>query len=209
MRLKHKPWAHDFIKEHTDIFLSSEEDLANYLKGAKSIKMELGCGKGKFIHTLAKQNPDVTYVAVDLYESVIVVGAQKLIEDPLPNLKFYAINVANLSEYTCIKNQVDTIYLNFSDPWPKTRHAKRRLTHKNFLDIYRNLLNPEGHIEFKTDNQGLFEFSLESFCASDYYIQDISLDLHNTDRFNIKTEFEEKFSQQGFRINYLKAIVRR
>ncbi len=209
MRLKFKPWAHDFIMENKEAFIYDEKGLYEYLDGAKSIKMELGCGKGRFIHTLAKQNPDTKYVACDLYESVIVVGAQKWVEEPLDNLKFYAIDVAKLSEFEAIKSKVDTVYLNFSDPWPKKRHAKRRLTHKNFLDIYEKLLKEDGHIEFKTDNQALFEFSLESFSKADYIIEDISLDLHNTDRENIKTEFEEKFSNQGFRINYLKAYKRR
>ncbi len=209
MRLKFKPWAHDFIIENKKAFIYDEDGLNEYLADAKEIKMELGCGKGQFIHTLAKQNPNIKYVACDLYESVIVVGAQKWVDEPLDNLKFYAIDVAKLSEFEKIKGRVDTIYLNFSDPWPKKRHAKRRLTHKNFLDIYERLLKEDGHIEFKTDNQSLFEFSLESFSKANYIIEDISLDLHNTERENIKTEFEEKFSNKGFRINYLKAYKRR
>lgn len=209
MRLKFKPWANDYIKEHPEMFINSIEELENYLKDSKQIKLELGCGKGRFIHSHAKANPDVTYVAVDLYESVIVVGAQKLESEPLDNLKFFAVDVKLLAESSAIKGLVDTIYLNFSDPWPKKRHTKRRLTYKYFLDIYRELLKEDGHIEFKTDNQGLFEYSLESLVKADYIIEDISLDLHNTDRENIKTEFEEKFSNQGFRINYVKAYPRR
>ncbi len=209
MRLKFKPWANDYIKNHPEMFIGSIKELEEYLSESKTIKLELGCGKGRFIHSHAKNNPETTYVAVDLYESVIVVGAQKLEKDPLDNLKFFAVDVAKLAESDIIKGRVDTIYLNFSDPWPKKRHEKRRLTYKYFLDIYRELLTDDGHIEFKTDNQGLFEYSLESFPKSNYIIEDISLDLHNTDRDNVQTEFEEKFSNKGFRINYLKAYPKK
>ncbi len=208
MRLKFKPWANKFIQENNQIFLQSEKDMNNYLQDQNKIAIELGCGKGNFICQLAKQNPYIKYIAIERYESVIVEGGKKLLEAPLDNLKFYAIDVNKLANYQVLLNKVDIIYLNFSDPWPKKKHEKRRLTSKGFLEIYAKLLKDNGHIEFKTDNQALFEYSLESFVKNDYMIQDISLDLHNTLRENIKTEYENKFSQKGFRINYLKAIKR-
>lgn len=205
MRLKFKPWAKDYIDGNPEIFIQNEEQLNEYIKDAKEIRIELGCGKGQFIYQLAKLNPEVTFIAVEKYESVIVMAGSKLEENPLPNLKFWAIDVLELEKYDNLLGKIDLIYLNFSDPWPKNRHTKRRLTSDTFLPIYDKLLTKEGHVEFKTDNQSLFEYSLESFPESGWKISNISLDLHNTERFNIKTEYEEKFSAKGFRINYLEA----
>ncbi len=205
MRLKHKPWANEYIEANPEIFIQNTEQLAAFIEGAKEVRFELGTGKGQFIYQQAKENPDVIFIGVERYKSVIVTAGQKLEEENLPNLKLWAIDVAELLEVEFLKNALDIIYLNFSDPWPKKRHVKRRLTSETFLPTYDYLLKADGHIEFKTDNQGLFEYSLESFPANNWKISNISLDLHNTDRANIKTEYEERFSARGFRINYLEA----
>lgn len=205
MRLKYKPWATDYIKSNKQLFIQGEEDLYEYIKDAKTVKVEIGCGKGQFIRTLAKQNPDVCYIAVERYETVIVTAAKELEDEPLANLKFYACDISKFNEYSNIFHAVDTIYLNFSDPWPKKRHTKRRLTYSSFLNIYDTMLKPGGHIEFKTDNQALFEYSLSSLSHNRWNLDNISLDLHNTERENIKTEYEIKFSNLGFRICYLEA----
>ncbi len=205
MRLKHKPWANEYIQDNPQIFIQNVEQLKEYMQTGKEIRFELGTGKGQFIYQHAKNNPDILFIGVERYKSVIVTAGQKLEEEPLPNLRLWAIDVAELMSIDFLKNSLDIIYLNFSDPWPKKRHIKRRLTSETFLPTYDYLLKENGHIQFKTDNQGLFEYSLESFPASNWKISNISLDLHNTDRENIKTEYEERFSAKGFRINYLEA----
>ncbi|WVE39968.1 tRNA (guanosine(46)-N7)-methyltransferase TrmB, partial [Priestia megaterium] len=135
-----------------------------------------------------------------MYESVILSALERLIEEELPNLKLLNVDANQLSEFFT-KNDVGRVYLNFSDPWPKKRHAKRRLTYKTFLNMYENLLVDGGEIHFKTDNQGLFEYSLTSFSEYGLLLKYISLDLHKSDfEGNVMTEYEEKFSQKGSRI---------
>ncbi len=205
MRLKHKPWANEYIKENPEIFIQDADDAIEFIKEAKEVRFELGTGKGRFIYETAKANPDVTFIGVERYKSVIVTAGQKLEEENLDNLKLWAIDVMEFEKLENLHKMLDVIYLNFSDPWPKKRHTKRRLTSETFLPIYDKLLKKDGHIEFKTDNQGLFEYSLESLPEHNWKISNISLDLHNTDRPNVRTEYEEKFSSKGFRINYLEA----
>ncbi len=205
MRLKYKPWANEYIGENKNIFIQDVEQLKEFTKDAKEVRFELGTGKGRFIYETAKANPEVNFIGVERYKSVIVTAGKKLEEAPLANLRLWAIDVNELNEMPEVLGLIDVIYLNFSDPWPKKRHTKRRLTSEVFLPIYDKLLKVDGHIEFKTDNQGLFEYSLESFPQNNWKISNISLDLHNTERPNIKTEYEEKFSSKGFRINYLEA----
>ena len=165
------------------------------------LHMEIGCGKGRFITTLAEQNPDIHYIASEMIANIIVLAAEKAKEKELNNIRFISGNVNELADYLP-KGCVDRIYLNFSDPWPKDRHAKRRLTHKNFLDLYEKILSEDGEIHFKTDNRPLFDFSLESFKENGWELRDITYDLHNSDfEGNIMTEYEEKFSGLGFTIN--------
>jgi tRNA (guanine-N7-)-methyltransferase len=149
---------------------------------------------------MAKANPHINYFGIEVYKSVIVIALDRLIEEDLPNLRLMNVNAVELQNYFA-KGDVDRVYLNFSDPWPKTRHEKRRLTYKTFLSIYENILVDNGEIHFKTDNQGLFEFSLRSFSEYGMLLKYVSLDLHNSAyEGNIMTEYEEKFSSKGFRI---------
>lgn len=135
-----------------------------------------------------------------MQESVLVSALDRLIEAELPNVKLLNVNAAHLKEYFA-KGDVERIYLNFSDPWPKKRHEKRRLTYKSFLDLYKDILVDEGEIHFKTDNQGLFEYSLVSFSEFGLLLKDVSLDLHNSNfEGNVMTEYEQKFSEKGNRI---------
>lgn len=205
MRLKFKPWAKDFIKDRKDLFIQDEADLIDFISQSKEVRIEVGCGKGRFIRTLAMQNPDITFVAVERYPAAIVMAAKEIEDAPLPNLKFFSCDIFKLVDNNQVINKFDLLYLNFSDPWPKARHEKRRLTAPAFMNLYADLLKTNGHIEFKTDNQGLFEYSLSSMSKSGWFFDNISLDLHQTDRENIKTEYEEKFSNLGFRICYLEA----
>lgn len=173
------------------------------------LHMEIGCGKGRFITTLAEQNPDVNYIASEMIANIIVLAAEKAKEKGLENIRFISGNVQDIA-CDLPEGSVDRIYLNFSDPWPKDRHAKRRLTHKRFLDLYEKILAEDGEIHFKTDNRALFDFSLESFAENGWDLSEVTNDLHNSGfEGNIMTEYEEKFSGLGFTINRLVARKKR
>lgn len=161
------------------------------------IHIEIGCGKGKFISELAAVNPDVNYIAIEKFDSVLLRALEKVEGMELPNLKLTIIDAASLCDYFDDK-EINRIYINFSDPWPKSAHRKRRLTYKTFLDSYDRVLVDDGEVFQKTDNRKLFEFSLESFNENNWLISNISLDLHkDPETFNITTEFEEKWSVLG------------
>ena len=163
------------------------------------LHIEIGCGKGQFMSTLAKLNPNINYIAIEKFDSVLLRCLEKIINDDIPNLKIAVMDAAILGTYFA-DDEVDRIYLNFSDPWPKSHHAKRRLTSPLFLDLYKHVLKDEGEIHFKTDNRGLFEYSLESFNNNGFKLSHISLDLHkDTEKYpdNITTEFEDKWSKLG------------
>ncbi|UKJ80433.1 tRNA (guanosine(46)-N7)-methyltransferase TrmB [Bacillus sp. PK9-021] len=204
MRLRNKPWAKDKIAENPQYVVPDPAEYKGNWKevfGSENpLHIEVGTGKGQFLVGMAKQNPHINYIGIEMYESVILSALERLIEEELPNLKLLNVDANQLSEFFA-KNDVDRVYLNFSDPWPKKRHAKRRLTYKTFLSMYENLLVDGGEIHFKTDNQGLFEYSLTSFSEYGLLLKYISLDLHKSDfEGNVMTEYEEKFSQKGSRI---------
>lgn len=164
------------------------------------LHIEIGCGKGSFIIEKAKQNPNINFIGIEKYESVLVRALQKL--DDIPsNLRFMCIDAKTLPQY--FNNNIDTIYLNFSDPWPKTRHVKRRLTSPIFLDIYNKISNKNINIKMKTDNKNLFAYSVQTFNNNNFYINDISLDLPLDYKQNIMTEYEQKFRKQNIPINYI------
>ena len=163
------------------------------------LHIEIGCGKGQFMSTLAKLNPDINYIAIEKFDSVLLRCLEKIINEDIPNLKIAVMDAALLGTYFA-DDEVDRIYLNFSDPWPKNHHAKRRLTSPLFLDLYKHVLKKDGEIHFKTDNRGLFEYSLETFNNNGFSLSHISLDLHkDTEKYpdNITTEFEDKWSKLG------------
>ncbi|EFV77108.1 MULTISPECIES: tRNA (guanosine(46)-N7)-methyltransferase TrmB [Cytobacillus] len=204
MRQRNKPWAKDKLAEYPQYVISEPEKYKGKWKEAfdkdQPLHIEIGTGKGRFITGMAKANPENNYIGIELADSVIVTALDRIIEDGLPNVKLLNVNANDLRDYF-EKGEVDRVYLNFSDPWPKKRHAKRRLTYKSFLEIYENILGDKGEIHFKTDNQGLFESSLMSFSEYGMLLTFVSLDLHNSDyEGNIMTEYEEKFSSRGSRI---------
>lgn len=163
------------------------------------IHIEIGMGKGQFIMALAKQNPQINYIGIERYTSVLLRALQKMESEPLDNLRFLCIDAAILPDIFSA-GEVAQIYLNFSDPWPKDRHAKRRLTSRTFLERYDQILAASGHIEFKTDNKGLFDFSLEEIPDTAWKIDAYTLDLHHDTSMNsgnIMTEYEQKFSSMG------------
>ena len=163
------------------------------------IHAEFGTGRGKFITTLAKENPDINYIAMEIKEEVLLKAVEKAAEQNLTNILFIWGDVNQIEEYFD-RGELERVYINFCDPWPKKRWAKRRLTHTNFLNMYREILNPEGEIHFKTDNEGLFEFSLNEIASNNWVLKNISLNLANSDFENVTTEYEDKFMSQGLKI---------
>ena len=172
----------------------------------KKTYVEIGCGKGKFIIENAERNPDINYIAIEKVPDVILLAAEKVKEKEIKNVKFMMCDAKGLTELFEEKS-IDLIFLNFSDPWPKAKHYKRRLTYKTFLDVYRYILKDDGVICFKTDNAGLFEFSLEQFREDGWRLENVTFDLHNSEyaKDNIMTEYEKNFSEKGFNIHRLEA----
>ena len=172
------------------------------------VHIEIGMGKGKFITELALKNPDTNYIGIEKFSSVLIRAVEKMNELELPNLLFIRMDAEEITEVFG-EGEVDKIYLNFSDPWPKDRHAKRRLTSRQFLSRYDVILNKSGDVNFKTDNRSLFDFSVEEIKESGWEITGITYDLHNSDmnEGNIMTEYEEKFSAKGNPIH--KVVARR
>lgn len=168
------------------------------------IHIEIGMGKGNFILNMALNNPDINFIGIEKYSSVAAVAIKKIMDYKLDNLKIIISDINNLEDL--LKNKVDVIYLNFSDPWPKKRHAKRRLTSYEHLKLYDGFFKDKCIIIQKTDNDDLFAFSIDSLKEYGYEIKEIIYDLHNTDMVNYMTEYEEKFSKQGITTKYLKAI---
>lgn len=168
------------------------------------ICLEIGMGKGQFILNMALENPETNYIGVEKFSSVASVAIKKINQYKPNNLKILVGDIANLVD--TLEGKIDTIYLNFSDPWPKDRHAKRRLTSINYLQVYDKLFKGDKHIIQKTDNDDLFQFSLEQYKEYGYEIKRISYDLHNEDIKNVCTEYEERFSNMGVKIKYVEVI---
>ncbi len=169
------------------------------------VRMEIGCGRGQFAMEIAKRHPDVNFIAVEKVLNVIVLACEKAKKEGLTNIKFICGSAEYLPKFIPEKS-IELLYLNFSCPYPKARYARHRLTHRFFLDIYRNLLKDGAEIHQKTDNMHFFEFSLAEFSQSGYKIKNVSLDLHNSDfEGNIVTEYEKRFSDLGQPIYRLEA----
>ena len=202
MRLRNIPGANEAI-ENSPLVIKEPEKKKGLWKtlfeNDNPIHIEVGMGKGKFLMTLAQQNPDVNYVGIERYTSVLLRALQKMEENPLPNLVFLCMDATDL-EKVFAEEEVSKIYLNFSDPWPKDRHARRRLPSKEFLARYDKILKKDGNLEFKTDNRGLFDFAMEELEEAGWKLEAFSYDLHKDDKMmqgNVMTEYEEKFSSMG------------
>lgn len=199
MRMRN-PKNMDEILNSCNYFLT--EDLFN---NNNDICLEIGMGKGNFLLGMCLNHPNINYIGVEKYSSVICSAIKKINEYELDNLKILNIDVMDIPEY--LHGKIKTIYLNFSDPWPKKRNTKRRLTSENFLKLYDNLFKGEKHIILKTDNDDFYEFSKESLLSYGYKIINETYDLHNSDITDSpKTEYEEKFSSQGVKIKYIEVI---
>ena len=208
MRLRNVPGSREAIADN-DMAINEPTELKGKWKeefgNDNPIRIEIVMGKGKFITTLAMENPDINYIGIEKYSSVLIRAIERCEEIEVPNLRFIRME----AEYICDvfeKGEVDRIYLNFSDPWPKDRHAKRRLTSKQFFERYDVILKKDGIVEFKTDNDLLFQFSLEQVPEAGWELIEQTWDLHNDERLmqgNVMTEYESKFSQMGNPIHKL------
>lgn len=208
MRMRNKPWAESYLTEHNDIVDLEgvhAHQVSEWFEQQQPIHIEVGSGMGKFITTLAQQNPHINYVAIERDKNVMIRVLDKVRELNLTNIKLLCNDAVILTDYFR-QGEVDRIYLNFSDPWPKKRHAKRRLTYRSFLALYQQILREDGELHFKTDNRGLFAYSLESMSQFGMYFTKINLNLHQEDDGdNIPTEYEHKFAEKGSRIYRMEA----
>ena len=225
MRLRNIPGADEAIQKHAMVIkqelfeaetgISLKGNWEKVFKNDQKIQIEIGMGKGKFLMEMAKQNPQINYVGIERYSSVLLRATEKFDTEEyrnLKNIRFLCMDAGELPQIFR-PGEVDKIYLNFSDPWPKARHARRRLTSEPFLNCYSQILKEEGMLEFKTDNTGLFEFSLEQIRESNAWsLQSYTYDLHGDpakNAGNCMTEYEEKFSVQGNPIHKMTAILRK
>ncbi|WP_424526468.1 tRNA (guanosine(46)-N7)-methyltransferase TrmB [Spiroplasma endosymbiont of Glossina fuscipes fuscipes] len=209
MRLRNKPWAQEYFESNPTVALQNPENyqgewVKTIFKNNYPLNLEIGTGKGDFIVALAKKYPEQNFLAIERYSSILVLALKKIVAENLPNLKIIAFDAAKLLDIFA-PQEVNKIYLNFSDPWPKARYEKRRLTSKKFLEFYQLILQSNGEIHFKTDNDQLFAYSLESFQANNWKVIDYTTDLYHSKYLenNIPTEYERRFVRLGKNINYL------
>lgn len=208
MRLRNIKGAREVIAASRYIIHEPEINKGSFKKlfgNDNPIHIEIGMGKGRFITALAQNNPHINYIGIEKYSSVLLRALEKREQAELDNLYFIRMDAENIEE-VFDKDEIDKIYLNFSDPWPKDRHAKRRLTSQTFFDRYNNILKADGRVEFKTDNKELFDFSLEEIPAAGWKLEAYTYDLINDKALNegnVMTEYEEKFTSEGKPINKL------
>lgn len=209
MRLRRKPWIDEAIKDYADIVrFGPLEELAGRWQEefgrTAPLYVELGTGKGRFISGLAERHRDINFIGIEAQQDVLFYAARKVRDKGLTNVRLLVFDINGITNIFA-PGEVDRFYINFCDPWPKARHAKRRLTYRSFLEKYRGLLKPDGELHFKTDNRPLFDFSLEEFRESGLRLRNVTYDLHAKgapgQSENIMTEYEEKFSAKGTKIN--------
>lgn len=205
MRLRNVPYAKEKL-DKSNYVINNYQELSGKFNSAfnndNPIYLEIGTGKGNFIIENAKMYPDINFIGIEKYDSVLVRAIEKLEDIELNNLKFIRVDAKEIDKFFI--KEVSKLYLNFSDPWPKERHEKRRLTSDTFLKRYDSIFKDNKTIEFKTDNRHLFEYSVKSFTDYNYKIENLSLDLHEDTTNNIETEYEHKFSSKGQVIYYIK-----
>ncbi|MGI6084812.1 MAG: tRNA (guanosine(46)-N7)-methyltransferase TrmB [Acetivibrionales bacterium] len=210
MRLRNVPNAYERLKECS--YYVPEPEIKRgkwneYFKNNNPIHVEIGSGKGQFITELASKNPHINYIALEKFPAVLIKLVRKLPDEGLENLAVIRFDAEDLEEIF-ESGEINKLYLNFSDPWPKKRHAKRRLTSPDFLKLYKKVLKPGSVIEFKTDNRPLFDYSIETFKNSGFNLLQVTFDLYNSVLLegNMPTEYEMKFHSLGTPINKLIAI---
>ncbi|MDN4595338.1 tRNA (guanosine(46)-N7)-methyltransferase TrmB [Polycladomyces subterraneus] len=209
MRLRRKPEAKEFVRQHPRVINDPKQlrgQWRTFLQNDRPLHVELGTGKGKFLSTICSVKPNFHWIGVERVEEVLMQALKKADEQDCSNLHFLWMDIAELDE-VFDRGEVARFYLHFSDPWPKKRHAKRRLTHRDFLAQYQKILGPEGELLLKTDHRSLYEFTLEELAVCGYTVLEQSEDLHRSpySEGNIMTEYEEKFVAKGMPIYYLLA----
>ena len=209
MRLRRKPWVDEAIHAYDDFVYPKDRPAGEGERGRwreifgreAPLFVELGTGKGDFISQMAEREPAVNFIGIEKQQDVLIAAAKKVREKELKNVRLLVFDIAQL-ENIFAPGEVTRFFVNFCDPWPKARHAKRRLTHRSFLQRYKALLAPGGSLFFKTDNRALFDFSLEEFRELGLLLQNVSYDLHaDMPVDNVMTEYERKFSGKGEKIN--------
>lgn len=201
MRMRRKKHREERLENCSNLIvrdiLKYKDDIKAVFSEDKPLHIEIGCGKGGFISETARRNPEINYIAFEKNLDVLVLALEKAQSLDLNNVQFVPGD-ATVLEHMETRTKVDRIYINFCDPWPKSGYAKRRLTHERYLSIYKRMISDDGEIHFKTDNRGLFEFSLNSFAGFGLKLKNITLDLHNS-KFegNVMTEYEKLFSEKG------------
>ncbi len=210
MRMRKKKHTDERMAQCADIHIENPTEYKGKwqeLAGDRKLCLEIGCGKGSFVLGMAKKHPERFFIAMERVKDVIMLAMEKVEADPaIDNVRFVCGDADYLCDYFT-DGELSEIYLNFSDPWPKVRHAKRRLTYRKYLLTYRKLLNKDGVIYFKTDNRPFFDFSLVEFPLSGYALSDVTFDLHHSpyNADNVVTEYEATFSARGYSINRLVA----
>ncbi len=196
-------------KLYIDSPVENRERLLAFFSEGKKVHLEIGCGKGDFVTGMAEKHPDINFLAVERVADVAVIAMEKAMAKGIENVRFVCMDAFDIEEAVS-PYKFDRIYLNFSDPWPKKRHAKRRLTSPVFLEVYKRILSSDGEIHFKTDNAGLFEYSLETFPECNFELKNVTHDLHQSEfaHDNVMTEYEVNFSSKGFKIHRLEAFLK-
>lgn len=202
MRLRNVTGSREVIADSRFVIHEPETHKGKWKEvfgNTKPIHIEIGMGKGRFMMDMAAAHPEINYLGIEKYSTVLLRAVQKMEENELPNLRFIRMDAEDICEVFA-KEEIDKIYLNFSDPWPKDRHARRRLPSKEFLARYQEFLVSDGRLEFKTDNKDLFDFALEELEPAGWKLEAMTRDLHHDEKMNegnIMTEYEEKFSSMG------------
>ena len=201
MRVRNRKGATELLEAHPQYVILNPADAKGrwqeILGNDHPIHVEVGSGKGAFVSGMAKANPEINYIGIDIQKSVLSYALDKVLATDVPNIKLLWVDGSDLTDYF-EEGEIDRLYLNFSDPWPKKRHEKRRLTYQSFLATYQQILPENGEIHFKTDNRGLFEYSLVSFSQYGMKLKGVWLDLHASDfEDNVLTEYEQKFANKG------------
>lgn len=201
MRVRNRKGATELLEAHPQYVILNPADAKGRWQeifgNDHPIHVEVGSGKGAFVSGMAKANPEINYIGIDIQKSVLSYALDKVLATDVPNIKLLWVDGSDLTDYF-EEGEIDRLYLNFSDPWPKKRHEKRRLTYQSFLATYQQILPENGEIHFKTDNRGLFEYSLVSFSQFGMKLKGVWLDLHASDfEDNVLTEYEQKFANKG------------
>ena len=201
MRVRNRKGATELLEAHPQYVILNPADAKGRWQeifgNDHPIHVEVGSGKGAFVSGMAKANPEINYIGIDIQKSVLSYALDKVLATDVPNIKLLWVDGSDLTDYF-EDGEIDRLYLNFSDPWPKKRHEKRRLTCQSFLATYQQILPENGEIHFKTDNRGLFEYSLVSFSQYGMKLKGVWLDLHASDfEDNVLTEYEQKFANKG------------